>query len=146
MHTLPSNQMVQEFIEDLTDVAEENAILMRECAMASLTALDSMDTDEEEAGMTVTPHPEMLDAEPSAIPDTVAEFMSSAVETDVERYHRKRKEKGEDTSTASSSPTADEVRPGTRQSALHDRSSFPALVYEILEGGHMIARVPCTQF
>lgn len=110
---------MQEFIEDLNDVAEENAILMRECAMASLAALDSIDTDEEEAGMALTPHPEMLDAEPGPIPDTVAEFMTRAVETDVERYHRERGEKGEDATTdASATPsTQDEVRPGVLSSA-----------------------------
>lgn len=103
---------MQEFIEDLTDVAEENAILMRECAMASLAALESMDTDEEEAGIALTPHPEMLNAEPGPIPDTVAEFMSRAAESDVERYHRERGEKGEDSSSEAATSSVDEVRPG----------------------------------
>ena len=107
-----AQRCVQEFIEDLTDVAEENAILMRECAMQSLSALDSVDTDEEEAGMALTPHPEMLDAEPSPIPDTVGQFMSQALETDVERYHRERGEKGEDAQSEATTSSADEVRPG----------------------------------
>lgn len=79
--------------------------------MASLAALDSVDTDEEEAGMAVTPHPEMLDSKPGPIPDTVAEFMSRAVESDVQRYHRERGERGEDTSAEATS-SVDEVRPG----------------------------------
>ena len=107
-----AQRCVQEFIEDLTDVAEENAILMRECAMQSLSALDSVDTDEEEAGMALTPHPEMLDAEPSPIPDTVGQFMTQARETDVERYHREREEKGEETKSEATTSSADEVRPG----------------------------------
>ena len=87
-------------------MTEENAILMRECAMASLSALDSVDTDE--GGP--TPHPEMLDEMPTSIPDTATEFLANVNESALERYHRERSQTPE---AAGSPPEIDDsVRPG----------------------------------
>lgn len=104
--------LAKEFIQDLQNVAEENAVLMRECAMMSLSALDSLESDEE-----FSPHPEMQDGA-MAIPDTASEFLTRASETDIERFQREREAReATDSDSAvddlgSASSSDDAIRPG----------------------------------
>jgi hypothetical protein len=98
-------------IQDLQAVAEENAILMRECAMASLSALESMESsDDDSDGHGLTPHPEMLDSAPLSIPDTAAEFLSNARQTTLEKYEKQRA--GEDGQAPGAPAVDDTPRPG----------------------------------
>lgn len=91
-------------VQDLEAVAEENAILMRECAMASLAALESVDAEDSP----VTPHPEMLDDLPTRIPDTASEFLATVNESALERYQRERSRDGAE----ALADIDDAVRPG----------------------------------
>lgn len=99
-------------MQDLQDVAEENAVLMRECAMMSLSALDSLESDDE-----FSPHPEMQDGAMS-IPDTASEFLTRASETDIERFQREREAREAAESGSASddlgaeSSSDDSIRPG----------------------------------
>jgi hypothetical protein len=105
----------------LQGIAEENAILMRECAMASLTSLElSMDSDAD--GPTL--HPEMMTNVPQDIPNTASEFLSTVNETELERYQRMRQEAGTDAeASATPPPDLDTPRPGALSRALRVRSS-----------------------
>lgn len=108
-------------MQDLQNVAEENAVLMRECAMMSLSALDSLESDDE-----FSPHPEMQDGAMD-IPDTASEFLTRASETDIERFQREREAReaavedsaADDLGTASSGDDA--IRPGAPSSLMASR-------------------------
>ena len=97
-------------VQDLEAVAEENAILMRECAMASLSALESTDAGDSP----ITPHPEMLDELPTRIPDTASEFLATVNESGLERYQRERGLEGGGAQDALAD-IDDAVRPGARR-------------------------------
>ena len=89
---------------------------MRECAMMSLSALDSLESDEE-----YSPHPEMQDGD-MAIPDTASEFLTRASETDIERFQRERDAReaqdgaAVSDATDSTSSADDGIRPGMQSS------------------------------
>jgi hypothetical protein len=92
-------------LQDLQAIAEENAILMRECAMASLVPISDVSNDDNSGRTT---HPEMLDDLPITIPDTAAEFLATVNESALDRYHREQgKECGEELPDID-----DSVRPG----------------------------------
>ena len=76
-------------VQDLQAVAEENAILMRECAMASLSSAPPPPEGADE-GPLPTLHPEMLEESPRSIPDTAKDFIFYANETPMERFERER--------------------------------------------------------
>ena len=100
-------------MQDLHNVEEENAILMRECAMASLSSLN-LATDASTMGLDgPTIHPEMLEDQPRSIPDTASEFLSTANETPMERFQRERQAREEAAAAESSAaPIDDKPRPG----------------------------------
>lgn len=98
--------LAEEFIQDLQNVAEENAILMRESAMLSLSALESVDTSDTDSERGLS-HPEMLDG-PITIPDTAAAFLVNAADTGLDRFAKQRAE----LEAAAGAPAADELVDG----------------------------------
>jgi hypothetical protein len=91
-------------------VQEENAILMREVAMASLSSLDDAAAPAGADGPTI--HPEMLEDAPRSIPDTAAEFLSTANESALERYQTERRARGMGGDSDGAAPLDDSPRPG----------------------------------
>jgi len=103
--------LAAEFVAELQSVAEENAVLMRECAMASLaTMLDAAPRDATGAVAASTLHPEMLPE--AAIPDTVGQFVTEAGETAWERFERQRCKDGAAAAATAPLPGEDVPRPG----------------------------------
>lgn len=101
-------------VQDLQAVAEENAILMRECAMASLSSAPPAPAEGAHDGPLPTMHPEMLEESPRSIPDTAKDFIFYANETPMERFERERDWRQSDEAEGGSSAGthSDEPRPG----------------------------------
>lgn len=126
-------------MQDLQEVAEENAILMRECAMASLSALQSLESaDEGELDELVTPHPEMLPGEdPVSIPDTAAAFLKSLGGAS-ERFQNR---PAEDAVPGTPPPESDRPRPGALRHLPLSASLGSVSVHTI---SLLVFRVFCT--
>lgn len=95
--------LAEEFIQDMQGIAEENAILMRECAMASLASVLDPAVAALKGGAPLTAHPELMDSGPVTIPNTAGGFVTEASESALERFQRQR---GEDADSASAAADA----------------------------------------